>query len=745
MSGTIKTHGHDGPCQGTASSGPTRPRPGPFEREVAARLLRERRACVTGQAERKDHESLDQGEDDLADLDLPPFPGHRTSYATPTTWQAPMQVAAALCFARTVDAVPGLADAFWTGTPRVVLEIEEPLAFAAVRRLWAGLLFEDGGRIEAITRSLSPVEAGAADVLLLTASESIKPREQDEAELAFLQALQVARPILVLATDARTCLPAVALRAADHRLSLAPLDLSIVLTTIYIVTGRRCRAADRARLESVNATPTDLAIAIRADRRPAACVAEMVRLAGRDTARTGLGRDLSLDQLHGMKPAVDWARSTLQDLMAWRAGAPWQTVSSGAVITGPPGCGKTLLAAVMAGEAGLHFIPTSLARWQSEDQAHLGSTLRAMRRTFEEARLRATGNGRRGSLILLDECDSFPNRAQVVHDHRDYVVEVVNSVLEHLDGAISREGVIVIGTTNDARRCDPALLRPGRLGTLIEIGYPDLDERLQMLRVRLGEELPDADLRPVARLTERTTGAEIEQLVADARRLARRAGRTLEMADLLVVAGRGDADMPAEIQNRIAIHEAGHAVVNVLELGPEGLVVALQTRGSAAGWVEQIGAGRTAGTRADIETRIRILLAGRAAEEVALGGVSAGARQDLVSATSLAANLIGSWGLGQRRLLSLGYDQAADILTEPALQEEAEALLEQLYDQTVALVRDHEAALMRVAKRLLAERRLDGLAVAEMLKASRIRGTRSRKSGSVSGEAAAENTTEGWA
>lgn len=745
MTGTIKLHGHDGPNQGTAQTGPTRPRPGPFEREVTARLLRERRASVTGQPERKDHEPLVEGEVDLADLDLPPFTGERTSYALPPTWQAPMQVAAALCFARTVDAVPGLADAFWTGAPRVILEIGEPLAFAAIRRLWAGLLFEDGARIETITRSLSPVEAGAADVLLLAASESIKPRERDEAQLTFLQALQVARPILALATDARTCLPAVALRAADHRLSLAPLDHEIVLTTIHIVTGRRCRRADRARLEPIVPTPTDLAIAIRSDRRPAACVAEMVRLAGRDTERSGLGRDLSLDQLHGMKPAVDWARSTLQDLMAWRAGAPWQTVSSGAVITGPPGCGKTLLAAVMAAEGDLHFIPTSLARWQSEDQAHLGSTLRAMRRTFEEARQRATGNGRRGSLILLDECDSFPNRAQVVHDHRDYVVEVVNSVLEHLDGATSREGVIVIGTTNDARRCDPALLRPGRLGTLIEIGYPDLDERLQMLRMRLGEDLPDADLRPVARLTERTTGAEIEQLVADARRLARRAGRDLEMADLIVVAGRGDADMPAEIQNRIAIHEAGHAVVNVFELGPEGLVVALQTRGNAAGWVEHIGAGHTAGTRADIETRIRILLAGRAAEEVVLGGVSAGARQDLVSATSLAANLIGSWGLGQRRLLSLGYDQAADILTEPALQKEAEALLEQLYDETVALVRDHEAALMRVAKRLLAERRLDGVAVAEMLTPSRIRGARSRKSGTISGEAAAESKKEGWA
>lgn len=203
--------------------------------------------------------------------------------------------------------------------------------------------------------------------------------------------------------------------------------------------------------------------------------------------------------------------------------------------------------------------------------------------------------------------------------------------------------------------------------------------------------------------------------------------------------------MPAGIQNRIAIHEAGHAVVNALELGPEGLVVALQTRGSAAGWVEQIGAGRTAGTRADIETRIRILLAGRAAEEVVLGGGSAGARQDLVSATSLAANLIGSWGLGQRRLLSLGQDRAVEILAEPALQEEAEALLEQLYDQTVALVRDHETALKRVAKRLLVERRLDGVAVAEMLKPSRIRGARSRKSGSTSGEAAAKCTREGWA
>jgi SpoVK/Ycf46/Vps4 family AAA+-type ATPase len=629
-----------------------------------------------------------------------------------------MEVAAALLFGRAIDAVPNLLTDLRNGSVRVVIDVPDPLVLAALRGIWPLLLFGDDARIETVSTALSTADAALARALSLVITQVPKAADRDDTERALLRLLQVSRPLLCLSPEAESHVPPAALRAADLRVGVPPLCSDLIGTVVRIVTGSRCRKADLGSISDLDITVTDLAIAIQADRSPAECMLRLRRLAMRGAERSGVGRDLSLDQLHGMADAVAWARSTLADLQAWRLGAPWSSVSSGAMLWGPPGTGKTLLAAVMAAEGDLPLVTGSLARWQAEDHAHLGTTLRAMRRAFEEAKLKAkTGRGgRRGCILLIDEIDSFADRSTVTHDHRDYVVEVVNGLLELIDGAGSREGVVVIGTTNDATRCDPALKRPGRLSKMIQVGYPDLNERLAMLRVRLGRDLHDLDLLPVARVTERATGADIEELVADARRIANRAERPLEMADLLRVAGRADANTPPANLRRIAVHEAGHAVVAALEIGTRGLVVALQSRESAAGWVEVTGLERTAGTQAEIEATIRIQLAGRAAEEVLLGAPSAGARQDLVAATTLAAHMIGSWGLtSTKRLLALGRQSPADILEDRELRDEAASLLDSLYEQARDTIRRHGDEVRRIAERLLVERRLDGATVAQIL------------------------------
>jgi len=103
-------------------------------------------------------------------------------------------------------------------------------------------------------------------------------------------------------------------------------------------------------------------------------------------------------------------------------------------------------------------------------------------------------------VIFIDEIDSFPDRNGVTHSHRDYVIEVVNALLEQIDGIAGREGVIVIGASNDLRRCDPALLRAGRLNQIVKISLPHPDELEKMLRVRLGSDLRDVDLRDLSEL-----------------------------------------------------------------------------------------------------------------------------------------------------------------------------------------------------------------------------------------------------
>lgn len=689
------------------------PAPGPFEREVIGRLLRDRLNPVGEPPHKSDGADATQGADKPARLRVKRI---LARHKTLSLQRAPIKVVVAILFARALDAVPGLVEALRHETPRVVVEVGDPHALATLRGIWPLLLVGENATVEAITTNLHPEDAKRADLLSLVVPEPMKPKDRDALDRAFLELLGVARPILCLSSNVGALLPPSALRAADHRVAWPPLDPSAIAATIHVVTGKPARAADRARLDDLSPTLADLAIAIRSNRSPKTCIARLRDLAGQKAPRSGIGRELGLGQLHGMDEAVSWARATLTDMAAWRCGElPWAGVDSGLLLAGPPGTGKTLLPAVMAAEADMPLVVGSLANWQSQDQGHLGTTLRAMRQAFEEARAKATGQGRPGCILLVDEVDSFADRSKVTHEHRDYVVECANAMLELLSGATPREGVVVIGTTNDASRLDPAMLRPGRLGRTITIGYPDCAARLAMLRVRLGDQLRDADLTAVAQRTERATGATVEQLVADARRIARQAGRPLALGDLLAVTGEAEAGMTPELLHRIAVHEAGHAVVAALTVGTDAMVVALQVRDGAGGWLDLTGSGRTAGTRAEVETAIRVLLSGRAAEEAVLGEASTGAHADLLAATRLAAHLHGKWGLIPGRLLALGQDGPAEILADPGLRAEASTLLDTLYAEVRTTLDQHREALHRVAERLLVERRLDGSKVAALM------------------------------
>lgn len=633
-------------------------------------------------------------------------------------WRAPLPVAVALTFARALDAAPGLVSALRGGAPRVIVSVPDPLVLSVLRGIWKVVLFGDRAETMAVERGTASACRDACVALTMMPTDVPKPRDRASHEEAFLRALAVPLPIVAIVPDPGF-LPDSAAIAATHRLTLPALDAGLIAATVRIVTGRRPdrQVANAAGLAPNGLSMADLAIAVRADRSYGDCLAELRRLQAERAAvavASGVGRDLSLDQLHGLAEAVAWARGALDDLAAWRAGAPWSSVASGLVVAGPPGCGKTLLAQAMAVSGRIPLIAASLAQWQSADTAHLGTTLRAMRATFEEARVKARSHG--GSIILIDEIDSFPDRSTVNHEYRDYVVEVQNALLECLDGATPREGVICIGTTNAPERLDPALVRPGRLGRVIRIGTPNLDERLAMFRVRLGADLKGVDLMPIARVTERATGAEIDEMVNEARRRARRAGRDLSIGDLEAAAGQDRAAHDPALFRRTAIHEAGHALVAALELGTEDLVVALQVREGAAGWVAGSHRRLAAGTRRDIEALIRVGLAGHAAETVLLGGPSAAARSDLRMVTQFAADLYGNWGLaGSGRLLALGSDRPTEILADPVLRAEAGRLLEEQHARVCAWIEERRCAVAAIADRLMEERLLDGAAVAALI------------------------------
>ncbi|MCJ2023248.1 AAA family ATPase [Methylobacterium sp. J-067] len=607
---------------------------------------------------------------------------------------SPVVTAAGRQLLRTLNGVAGLRQDIDVGGIVVLVDVPDRLTLAALD-------------------SISFHSLGLHNVRRIIHTDPPKGNSDKERRpKEFLSALRAPAALVCLTPDAGTCLPPAALQAAVHRLTLSPIDAGDLSTVIRAETGQPLSASERAAVAGLSVTAEHLAIAVRPGRLPKAIIADLARLTAPPKA-SGRGRDLTLDDLHGARKAVEWCRSTMRDLEGWRAGAPWSTVSNGAVFHGPPGTGKTLGVQAFAASAGIPLVIASLPLWQSLDAGHLGTTLRGMRGSFDEARVKAAG--RRGAILLVDECETFVDRRTVRHDHSDYVIQVTNSFLECLDGAGGREGVIVIGTTNDLGRIDPAILRPGRLGVHIEIGLPDVEERVEMIRVRLAGDLPGADLLPVAWRTERYTGAMIEALVEDARRRARHADRSLTLDDLLTVAGAGDEGVPAEALDRYAVHEAGHALLATLEEPCDDLVVAIQAGDGMAGWVKLGAAARGVWTRTQAETRIRLLLAGRAAEDMLLDSVSSGASHDLAQATKMVVEMVGEWGLGSRGLVAVSLDPATALTTAPLLRREVQETLDRLYAGTRETVRRHAGAVRRIADALVEQRRLDGAQVARLV------------------------------
>ncbi len=669
--------------------------------------------------------SSDEAEEDIGEL------GRARSTTRHFLPPAPIRIATELAFARMIDWAGDLTTELGRSAPVVLVDVPEGRMLEEVRSVWRKLVGITG-RVLYLGKATAGEIRDEYEAAALIATEPVKARDRDALESAVITALSWAVPIIGISPSAAGHVPAILIQAARYRLTLPPLDHDLLARTIRLVTGRRCRPEDLEGLEAP-VPMLDLAVAIRHDRNPAACIGELRRLqASRRRQRSG--RDLTLDELHGLDPAVDWARNTIADLDAWRRGEiAWDALDHGIVLDGPPGTGKTLFAQTFASTAGLPLISGSLAKWQSA--GHLGDLLKAMRRDFDQARAQAP------AILFIDEVDSFPRRDSVTHDHKDYVVEVVNGFIELLDGTEGREGLLFIAASNDVSRCDPALLRAGRLNRIVRIELPDLAARAGMLRVRLGSDLPDADLDRIARLAERLSGADIERLVKDARRRARQAKRELEEQDLLASA-QADQERSPALLRRIAIHEASHALVAVLLTGPEGVSVTLQSRDGMAGWVSQRGPAR-AGTRSELEADLAILLAGRAGEELVLGEPSAGAGgapgSDLYAATRIAAGMVGSLGLAgpTPHVFTAPLRDVAEVLSYATLHAAVVDILEDAERHARGLLTAHRPVLDRLVDLLIARRHADGETIAGLIaeaqRAVRAGATRVRSRNSVAG------------
>jgi cell division protease FtsH len=439
---------------------------------------------------------------------------------------------------------------------------------------------------------------------------------------------------------------------------------------------------------------------------------------------------------------VDEAKEELQEIVEFLKnpelyGRLGGRMPKGVLLVGPPGTGKTLLAKAVAGQAKVPFFSISGSEFV---EMFVGVGAARVRDLFEQARAKAP------AIIFIDELDALGRvRGIGPHGGHDEKEQTLNQLLVEMDGFDSKTGLVIIAASNRPEILDPALLRAGRFDRQVLVDRPDKRGRVDVLRVHLrrAKLAPDVDAEKVAALTPGFTGADLANLVNEATLLAtRRHSDAVTMRDFTNAVERMVAGL--EKRNRllnprereiVAYHEMGHALVAFTLPGTDPVhKVSIIPRGvgSLGYTIQRPTEDRFLMTREELESKMAVLLGGRAAELTVFGHLSTGAADDLRRVTDIAHAMVTRYGMSER-LGSVAYDRdPRTFLTGPqlpqpphekdyadatasAIDQEVRAIVDKAMERATGVLQRRRDTLERTARRLLEVETLDANELATLV------------------------------